>query len=86
MLSSTVQGAWASLVQPIILTLGAAFGALDMDVAPVIDVNWLGWLKLGGIREEKARTHTMSSDEKEEEEIGPWTPGVDIKLKDEFKD
>ena len=57
-LSSIVQGAWVSLAQPIILTLGAAFSALDIDAAPVIDVNWLGWLKLNGIREEKARTHT----------------------------
>ena len=58
MLSSIVQGAWASLVQPIILTLGAAFSALDIDTAPVIDVNWLGWFKLNGIREEKARAHS----------------------------
>ena len=57
-LSSIVQGSWVSLVQPIVLTLGAAFSALDIDAAPVIDVNWLGWLKLNGIREEKARAHS----------------------------
>ena len=53
-LSAVVKGAWVALVQPILLTLGSAFYALDQDVTPVININILGWLKLNGILKEKS--------------------------------
>ena len=53
-LSAVVKGAWVALVQPILLTLGSAFYALDQDVTPAININLLGWLKLNGILKEKS--------------------------------
>ena len=52
-LSAVVKSAWVALVQPILLTLGSAFYALDQDVTPAININILGWLKLNGILKEK---------------------------------
>ena len=52
-LSAVVKSAWVALVQPILLTLGSAFYALDQDVMPAININILGWLKLNGILKEK---------------------------------
>ena len=43
-LSEIVQGSLVSLAQPILLTLGAAFTALDLELTPDIEVNWRGWL------------------------------------------
>ena len=53
-LSAVVKGAWVALIQPILLTLGSAFYALDQDVTPAININFLGWLKLNGILKEKS--------------------------------
>ena len=53
-LSAVVKGAWVALIQPILLTLGSAFYALDQDVTPAININLLGWLKLNGILKEKS--------------------------------
>ena len=37
-LSETVKGAfWAAATQPIILSIGAAFAALNLDLEPVLD-------------------------------------------------
>ena len=52
-LSAVVKSAWVALVQPILLTLGSAFYALDQDVTPAMNINILGWLKLNGILKEK---------------------------------
>ena len=35
---------WAAAVQPIVLTFGAAFTALNLDVQPLFDVNWKNFL------------------------------------------
>ena len=57
-LSAVVKGAWVALIQPILLTLGSAFYALDQDVTPAININLLGWLKLNGILKEKTQPNT----------------------------
>ena len=36
-----VNGAWwATAVQPVILSIGAAFAALNSDLQPILDINW----------------------------------------------
>ena len=38
-LSVTINGAWwAGIVQPIILSFGAAFAALDLSLEPILDI------------------------------------------------
>ena len=40
-LSVIVEGAWwAAAMQPIILSFGAAFTAMNLDVQPFLDVDW----------------------------------------------
>ena len=60
-LSAVVKGAWVALVQPILLTLGSAFYALDHDVTPAININLLGWLKLNGILKEKTQPNNAEN-------------------------
>ena len=64
-LSAVVKGAWVALVQPILLTLGSAFYALDQDVTPAININLLGWLKLNGILKEKSQPDIVEDNEVE---------------------
>ena len=44
-LSELIRGAWVSLAQPILLTLGFSMSLLDIDTAPINDVNFIGWFK-----------------------------------------
>ena len=44
-LSVIVKGAWwAAAVQPIVMTLGATFAALNLDLQPILDINLKTWL------------------------------------------
>ena len=41
----TVKGAWwAAAVNPVILSLGAIFGAVDLDVLDVQSIQWKSWM------------------------------------------
>ena len=42
-LSLVVNGAWwTAAIQPILLSFGAAFAALNLDVQPLLDIDWKG--------------------------------------------
>ena len=45
-LSAMVNGAWWAAVQPVILSLGAVFAALDLDLEPMLDLKPIEWRKL----------------------------------------
>ena len=34
---------WLAAVQPVMLSFGAAFAALNLDLQPIIDVDWRKW-------------------------------------------
>ena len=61
-LSAMVNGAFWAAVQPVILSLGAVFAALDLDLEPMIDLKPIEWSKLLFAKNEK------DEDEDEEEE------------------
>ena len=40
-LSAVVKGAWwVAAAQPIILSFGAAFAAMNLDLQPLLDIDW----------------------------------------------
>ena len=50
-LSAMVNGSWwAAAAQPIILSIGALFAALDMDLEPMLDAQPTEWSKLMGFK------------------------------------
>ena len=57
-----VNGAWWAAVQPVILSLGAVFAALDLDLEPMLDIKPIEWRKLLIFKNEK------DEDEDENEE------------------
>lgn len=42
-LSAVVRG-WAALLQPIVLSIGAAFTALNLELEPLLDLKFNKWL------------------------------------------
>ena len=60
-LIATVNGTWfVGLVQPIILSFGAIFAALDSDLEPMLDIKPLFWFR------KKDKDESQSEDEDEE--------------------
>ena len=71
-LSVFVEGAfWAAAVQPIILSIGAAFAALNIDAQPFLDVDWKNLLILKNDKDETTTTkeQSVSESEKEKEKL-----------------
>ena len=71
-LSVVVKGSWwAAAVQPIILSFGALFAALDLDLEPLLNVNLLDlreWMKANGKYNEE-EYEIMEEEVREENEI-----------------
>ena len=67
-LSLVVNGAWwVAAAQPIILTFGAAFAALNLDVQSLIDVDWKSLIVFKIDKEEQAQTATVEEKENKAE-------------------
>ena len=49
---------WAAAVQPVILSIGALFAALDLDIEPIIDTKPFQLRKLLTFKNEKDRPIT----------------------------
>ena len=61
-----VNGAWwATAVQPVILSIGAAFAALNSDLQPILDINWRNVLTF---KKDKESEKTVAKEEKDDEE------------------
>ena len=65
-LTVMVNGAWwATAVQPVILSIGAAFAALNSDLQPILDINWRNVLTF---KKDKESEKTVAKEEKDDEE------------------
>ena len=63
-LSTVVKGAWwVAAAQPIILSFGALFTAMNLDVQPLLDIDWK---KLSIFKNEKEEAKEDSKEEAEE--------------------
>ena len=55
----TVVKGWTTFLQPIVLTIGAVFTALNFDVEPLLDMKWPKWF----IKKKHASSYEERADE-----------------------
>ena len=70
-LSLVVNGAWwTAAIQPILLSFGAAFAALNLDVQPLLDIDWKGKGIFKQDKEEQAKEEQSRSGANRERCLG----------------
>ena len=75
---------WAAAVQPVILSLGAVFAALDLDLQPMLDAQPIDFKNFFTLKnEENKAPQDASQPDANEEKKNKTVEGLDIRMTDE---